>query len=340
MATRVEKNSTVSKIVKSPIFKGILSAVNTVTGLDASKFATFESLVASYGKHMRSFGDEKARIFVPVGSLLNYHPPNLDSHFSGKERTRAEKAAFFIKRSSELETGLKKNANKILSQKSVPLSYETIQESLENLSSFYIVHPKKQNEVVLYLTDSFIQSVAPTMGSASAEPIESVAVYLKNKVDKDHFIKFGQLDDTDRTYYLLDQADYHLILDGQNRYQIIKQVFTKLINQGFTINGKKINDIYIETLSYLKVPNLICDTGFKIRNKSASCGWFDDFPQSNVNKKNDKQPLNRDKKRKEFIFRNEIKKCGLSGVSNPSPFNNIKNEIPTLFDHCDRRQAK
>lgn len=221
-----------------------------------------------------------------------------------------------------------------------PVSYESVIDALANHTSFYFIHPRK-DEVVLYLTDSFIQDVAPSMGSASNKPIESLAIYLKNAISPtEHFIHFGKVDEDDakNIYYRLDKADYHIILDGQNRYQIIRQVLTKLIKENFKIDGKKINNIYIETLSYLHIPNIVCDTAFKIRNRSMSCDWFDEFPQSNVNKRGNPQPLNRNKKRIDSLARREIKKCGLGPANNPSPFNNIKDEVAAQFD-CQKRQA-
>lgn len=92
----------------SRLVRTVLQSVD-VFGADLSKFATFEALVASYGQHMREgHQSDTASIFVPVGSLLNYHPPNLDSHFSGPNRSRAEKASYFQKRFNDLEIGFKR----------------------------------------------------------------------------------------------------------------------------------------------------------------------------------------------------------------------------------------
>ena len=139
-------------------------------------------------------------------------------------------------------------------------------------------------------------------------------------------------------YHMLDQADFHIILDGQNRYQIIKQVLTSMVENNWTIHGKKVYQIYIETLSYNYIQNKICDMALQIRNKSLKCDWFATFPQSNV-----AGTLNRNQSRRDFLSRPEVSHCSLTNPSANnaanSPYDKPDNFVKDTYKNCVRRSA-
>jgi hypothetical protein len=359
----------------SSIMSGIFKTADLLSlgYTDLSKYSTFEAFVAAYGKHMRDAGVKGGvtRAFVPIGSLLNYHPPDLDSHFGGPAAgmTKEVKKQYFDKRKAQLSTDLAEKAEEVLADmtrriqtqyfrttnfksktamargntpgrglaqmRAVDVTFDFIQHSLRNNLSFYTPCPHDSSEVVLFLTDSFFQQVAPSMSSGSQKPIESVALYLKSPIQKEPLIQFADASAEELNYHLLDQADFHIILDGQNRYQIIKQVLTNMVQNNWTIHGKKVHQIYIETLSYNYIQNNICDMALQIRNKSLKCDWFASFPQSNV-----MGTLNRNQSRRNFLSRAEVSHCSLADAANAvSPYNNSENFVKDTYKNCVRRSA-
>lgn len=371
-----------SAAASSAIMSGIFKTADYLSlgYTDLSKYSTFEAFVAAYGKHMRDDGVKGGvtRAFVPIGSLLNYHPPDLDSHFGGPAAgmTKEVKKRYFNTRKAQLTSDLAGKAEEVLldmtrrvqtqyfkrtgpsasasatlqkgmtpgrgtaQMRAVDVTYDFIQHALRNNASFYAPCPHDFSQVVLFLTDSFFQQVAPSMSSGSQKPIESVALYLKVPVEKEEeeppMIQFDDASPAELQYHMLDQADFHLILDGQNRYQIIKQVLTGMVENNWTINGKKVYQIYIETLSYNYIQNKICDMALQIRNKSLKCDWFATFPQSNV-----AGTLNRNQTRRNFLSRPEVSHCGLAagaGAAN-SPYDNPDNFVKDTYKNCVRRSA-
>ncbi len=251
----------------------------------------FEGLVASYGKYIRVLGGEnQIKLYVPISKILNYHPPDLNSHFTGPKRTTEQKTQYFRERGTQLGEAM----NTII-QATPPLtgSFDLIsatKQALEMDTSFKVT--KNNGKLVLFLNNAIIGEYAPLMKSASNKGIEVIPIYL----NKEEGVVYSSSDQ----YNYLMNADYYLIVDGQNRYQIIKQVLAQFVAQ-----NPIIDDLYIEVICYYNIPNEVCNEALKIRNHSLKCSWFLAYPQSNIEK------LGR------ALNRSEVKHCGIDSGSRP-----------------------
>lgn len=280
-------NSWTSAATQSPALKSVLSAINSSGLTNLQRYTSLEALVAAYGKHIRDIGSNKSiRVFLPIGSILNYHPPNLNSHFSGKSRTPEQKQAYFDQRKTELkqtiETKLQLNQNGILKSvdKQSIKTYGDLRELLEDQTSFYI---RDQDQITLFLSNDTMLELSESMKSDSDKLIETVPIHLKQdkSLNRKPYFEYPINNMQSYLYNNIETADYHLIVDGQNRYQVIRKVFQELLSGNtFKIEeGTVIHQIFIDTQSYYKIPNEICDKAISIRDRLES--KFTGFVQSN-----------------------------------------------------------
>ena len=293
-------NSLASSTTQSNLVKSVLSGIDSLGGIsNLSKYTSFEALVASYGKHIRTIGSNKSiRTFLPIGSILNYHPPNLNSHFSGKSRTPEEKETYFQTRKRELKQNIKSNLTKFPIINIIDIkTYEDLRDLLENQESFYI---NEGTKFYLFLSNTTIINLSESMKSDSNKPIETLPIHLIPEHSLSRNSIFGYEIDNIESYMYnnIETADYHLVLDGQNRYQVIRQVFMELLKE----KALTVNQIFIDTLSYYQVPSKICDKAIQIRDKLNFTGYV----QSNSSK-NSLDPEHQEKTK---LLRNTIDYCG------------------------------
>ena len=346
-STSRASNSWTTFAMKDKYVSNLASALDSMGFKDLSEYVSLNQYLKAYRYHIINVGSENyINIFVPINKLLNY------SHLTDKTEIKLDDVKYALsklKLENELTYSvIKENLEKDISfyiikeekaivylTKSFP-NYNILQRMQnENANTkFKKIYDKPENFLSFQNAGSSGTSKNSSLSNTSLlNKLESFSVFLKEpKKDKlSSNIKFSIEDITKKEifeYKTVESADYHLVVSGENKFNIIKKHLQTLILEDFKINDLKIGDIYIETVSFLNINNDICNEAFKGREVSSINKKFS-FVQANskTNSSSNNSII-------DYTKRSDISYCGIEKQTSDI-FNNPNQLISRFYSEAN-----